>query len=428
MHSHPPGLAQAASFPLVEALFGRRSRRFARGASIPDGPLAYISKLAPLPLSELEQMLVLTATAGSTGWHFLINRRAGTSGLPAYSTVAGGRTAPAAAGWHASELFFTNDEGVFLFSTRDAPALAEPDAGGKVDLDELLAAHRTRIQKLSEGRLHLPAQPPYVAKHNTWCANLPGTLLIIPVADVAQVVLAKLSYMVQNGACIYDDVHGERIAGLERFRHLVDVDKPGALSEFELSCLTDCTVEIGTGCYAGALMLQAMGLGGWMYTALNGNAILGASGDPDVPGLGFSYESDPRWPSPNPTGLAGVFEAHCPPHYADMRAAVEAIAARKFGPGGPYHADTPGPWRESAQVRSRAEVYSEEFKECVALMAQHIFDRFGKFPGTVPSLLIKTYLQAFHLDLDFYDEFFQPGAYLQTHAEHMAQWHPDAAE
>ncbi len=31
---------------------------------------------------------------------------------------------------------------------------------------------------------------------------------------------------------------------------------------------------------------------------------------------------------------------------------------------------------------------------------QYIFDRFGKFPGTVPSMIATIYLQAHHLDLD----------------------------
>ena len=39
----PKGLIEAANFPLIEAIHGRRSRRFAKGASIPDGPLAYTS-------------------------------------------------------------------------------------------------------------------------------------------------------------------------------------------------------------------------------------------------------------------------------------------------------------------------------------------------------------------------------------------------
>jgi hypothetical protein len=36
--------------------------------------------------------------------------------------------------------------------------------------------------------------------------------------------------------------------------------------------------------------------------------VLGASGDPNVPGLGFRYDTDEKWSLPNPTGLQGVFE------------------------------------------------------------------------------------------------------------------------
>ena len=70
-------------------------------------------------------------------------------------------------------------------------------------------------------------------------------------------------------------------------------------------------------------------------------------------------------------------------------------------------------------------MHSEEFKDCVGVMAQYIYDTFGKFPGTVPTLFIMNYLQAQHLDVDFYDRYFKPGAYLETHAEHQRRWHPN---
>jgi hypothetical protein len=69
-------LQYLAAFPLVEALYGRRSRRFGLGAEIPDGPLAYKSKHVPLPLTELERLLVLSAMGGTTGWHYSITRHA----------------------------------------------------------------------------------------------------------------------------------------------------------------------------------------------------------------------------------------------------------------------------------------------------------------------------------------------------------------
>ena len=116
-------------------------------------------------------------------------------------------------------------------------------------------------------------------------------------------------------------------------------------------------------------------------------------------------------------------EGYCPPHFPDMRAAVEALCERKFGPGGPFHPDTPGPWKDSGKIRSAAQLHGEEFKDCVALEAQYIFDRFGKFPGTVPSMIATIYLQAHHLDLEFYDYFYKPGSYLRSHAHHMARWH-----
>ena len=105
------------------------------------------------------------------------------------------------------------------------------------------------------------------------------------------------------------------------------------------------------------LLVQGMGLGGWMFDGIDRFAMLGASG-PDSPG-----------------------------------------------------------------VRGSAQIHDPAFRACVARQAQYVFDTFGKFPGTVPSVFIMNYVQAHHLDLDFYDRFFKPGAYLPTHAEHMAVWH-----
>ena len=51
------------------------------------------------------------------------------------------------------------------------------------------------------------------------------------------------------------------------------------------------------------------------------------------------------------------------------------------------------------------------------------YDTYGKFPATIPSIFSLIYVQAQHLDLDFYDRYFKPGAYLTTHKEHMKKWH-----
>ena len=416
-------LPELAEFPLVEALFGRRSRRFALGGEIPDGPLVYRSAKGPVPLSELERMLVLSTMGGTTGWHFSITRHARYAPhMSNYSAAAAGRTFPSAAGFHTAELFFTDDSGLYLFPTRDAGALVDP-AAEKVTPELMAERHRGRVRKLADRRLYLPAEEPYLEGHNTWCVNVPGSLLVIPVADIAQHLIAVLCFLAQNGYAIYDDVNGRVITALAGFGGLVDLEHPVPLTFAEQYALTEATAELATCCYAGVLLLQGMGLGGWMFDGIDRFSMLGASGNPDVPGLGFRYDEDERWSTPNPTGRQGVFEAYCPPHYPDMTAAVEAFAERKFGPGAPFHPGTPGAWTDSPRVRGSAQIHDQAFKACVAAQAQYVFDTFGKFPGTVPSVFIMNYVQAHHLDLDFYDRFFKPGAYLRTHAEHMRRWH-----
>jgi len=416
-------LQELAAFPLLEALHGRRSRRFALGDEIPDGPLAYRSRHDPMPLSDLERSLVLNAMGGTTGWHYSITRNERYAPhMSNYSGGAAGRTFPSAAGFHTAELFFTDDSGTYFFPTRDAGALVDP-AVEEVTAELMVARHGDRIRKLSETRLHLPAKEPYVEGHNTWCVNVPGSLLVIPVADLAQHALAIFCFLVQNGISVYDDLNDRQIPGIEEFGDLVDLEEPMPLTFFDQYTISEAVAELATSCYAGVLMLQAMGLGGWMFDGIDRFTVLGASGDPEVPGLGFRYDEDERWPLPNPTGLEGVFEAYCPPHYRDMAAAVEAFTDRKFGPGGPYNRETPGAWSDSPGVRGSAQLHDERFKACITTQAQYVYDTFGKFPATVSSLMILNYVQAHHLDLEFYDRFFKPGAYLRTHVEHMERWH-----
>ena len=131
---------------LVEALFGRRSRRFALGGELPDGPLAYKSRHRPVPLSELERLLVLSAMGGTTGWHYSITRHARYAPhMSNYAAGAAGRTFPSAAGFHTAELFFTDDSGLWFFPTRDAGALVDP-AIEPVTAELMVERHRGRLR------------------------------------------------------------------------------------------------------------------------------------------------------------------------------------------------------------------------------------------------------------------------------------------
>jgi len=221
--SIPPGFSDMLSFPLIEALLGRRSRRFFAGAEIPDGVFAYTSTREPVPLTE---------------------------------------------------------------------------------------AHNTRV-------FNKPLHP--------GCDSRSATS--------SQHVLLALCYMLQNGLVLYDDINRRSIPGLGRFADIVDVANVWPITFVEQWSLAELTVELAAGCYAGTLMLQAMGLGGWMFNGVDPFAMLGCSGDPAIPGLGFRFETDDRWPYPDPTGLEGVMEGFCPPHHPDMRAAVEALCERQVRSG-----------------------------------------------------------------------------------------------
>ncbi|MGB3892933.1 MAG: hypothetical protein WA942_01605 [Mycolicibacter sinensis] len=402
-------LAQAAGFGLFAAITGRRSRRFPVGGAIPAGALAYTSRRPVQPLSEVERALLLSLMAGVTGWHDGIAHHPGYApALPNYPGSATGRAMPSAAGFHTSQLFFTDDTGCYLLPTRDQ----QPR---QLDTIEDWISHTAdSYVRLSDSRLELPREEPYMEGHNTWIGNHPGSLLAFAVADLAEHLLENLWFFAANGYRITDDINGRDIPGLQAFSHLAHADDPIPLSFVEQYSLTEASAELSIAAHNGALGLQAMGLGGWIFDGLDRVSVLRA--------LGFVADDDPRWPYPNVTGLPGHFETLSPPHVASVAEGVNKLVARKFGPGGPSHPDTPGPWSASPAVRGSA-LPPDGIAELVTLQASYIYDTFGKLPGTVPTVHVLMYLQAQHLDTDFYDEFYGPGAYLRTHAEHQQRWH-----
>lgn len=420
-------LQELSEFPFYDAVLGRRSRRFPVGGEIPDGVLAFKSRKESRPLTDLQRALVLATVTGQTGWHFGISRHPGYAPqFPNYSGSAIGRTFPSAAGFHTTQFFFTDDSGTYFLPTRDGVLDQQLDIttfDSDDAVENALNAVLARAVRISDERLYLPREQPYFEGHNTWIGNWPGSLLVIPVADLAQQTLLNIAFFSQNGYVIYDDINDREIPGLEKYRHrLVHFDDPQPLSFVEQYSLAEASAELMTSSYVGHLALGAIGLGGWSFDGIDRLSVLGASGNPQVPGLGFRYDTDDRWAMPNPTGRDGVFESFTRQHFGSMRQVVEALAERKFGPGGPFNTGTPGPWKDSEKVRSAAAPFDEEFMELLTAQAEYVDATFGKFPGTVPSVWIMNYLQAQHLDTDFYDEKFNPGAYLRTHAREQERW------
>lgn len=184
----------------------------------------------------------------------------------------------------------------------------------------------------------------------------------------------------------------------------------------------DASAELSVAVNNGMLILQAMGLGGWIFDGLDRLTVLGGSGDPRAPGLGFVADHDERWPFANATGMPGYFETLSPPHVPSVAAGVEKLVAGKYGPGGPFHPDTPGTWTDTSRVRASA-LPPEDIQDVVTVEVSYIYDAFGKLPGTVPTVYVLMYLQA-SISTPTSTTSFSPRApTCRTHAEHQARWH-----
>jgi hypothetical protein len=430
--STDPRLQQVLAFPLAQGLFGRRSRRFGYGMELPGGPLAYTSRHTPLPLDELERALLVSAATGVTGWNFGIPFTINDSAsLSNYSLRLTGRTIPSAATIGTSELFFTDDAGVYVTRTRDLRPAKLREFEDSDDIARIIGISQAATTKIADGRLSLPREAPHYDEHNIWNSNRPGSTLFMPVGDVGQQLLALLALYVSNGYTLYDDYSGCPGGNLEPFiRTGVISDTPllrFTLSHIEQVAYSTVAMELALICQNIVLMMQAIGLGGWMYSGIFPYSALGAFAAEGVRGLGFRFVERADWSMPNPVGLDGVYESMCPPYVSDMYEAAHMLAQRKFGPGGTYDPASGGPYLRSSEIKATARPYSQAQIDCIGEMAQHIYSTYRRFPARYPTILLRIYTQAHHIELEFYDQFFQEGAYLQSHAEHMRVWHGPAA-
>ena len=420
----PPGMVE---FPLIEAVYGRRSRRFGLGMEIPSGPLAFKSDSDPVPLTELEKAILVAAGTGLTGWSFGIPFGPDRPNSHAHYTQRfTGRTAPTAAGFGTPVLFHTDDAGTYLTDTRDVrPTAVRELGGGSDDFGRIVETARRATRQLSAERLDLPAQPPHVLPPNSWMANAPGSTLFMPVGDASEQVLGLLAMALANGNVIFDDRLG-RVAGeLDEFVRtgLLDDAKRTPLSVLQQMAYEANTAELSFMGHNIVLTMQAMGLGGLFFNGVNRWSVLGAFAGEGIGGFGFRFVDDGSGSPPNPVGLDGVYEALCPPYQPDMRTAADVYVSRKFGPGGTYDPSTPGPWKRASEIKGGVDPYSEEFRACLGEVAQYIYDTHGRFPGTFTTMVLTGYVQVVHIDTDYYDAHFQPGAYLDSHRQHWNRWH-----
>src|SRR5579862_7555868 len=110
------GIDALFQYPLMSALFDRRTRRIARGTSVLANCLSNTSTNAPAPLSALEEavLIVSTGLTGSVQHDGPLDIPTGGRELGTPFVYALGRSASSPDNSQATTFFMINDEGIFL--------------------------------------------------------------------------------------------------------------------------------------------------------------------------------------------------------------------------------------------------------------------------------------------------------------------------
>ncbi len=429
---------EAWNFSLGEAIMNRRSRRFGLGMEITEGPNKFKSPNEPIPLDEIEEAVLIAAGTGINGMNLgdlpYVPRP---DSLDKAQTWCGegntmmefvGRTWPSACGAHGTELFYTNDEGVYLLKLREAQPCKVREYTERTDRDKLTDFVRENRIKIFDGRIEIPRNLGAMNSFNLWNMNMPGTTLFMPVTDVTEEYINAMMTFVDFGQYLIDDLHGNRPLIDEKWIREGYVDLPVPISVLEPALFS--MISGAEGAFIGQnmmLMAQAMGLGGWLYGGATALVIMG--GTPAGRGLGFHFEANPKNSMPVAVGVDGGFESYRPPYYKNMDAAVDAIVERKFGPTGTLNpfANKPAAFKNRPDFLRQVTRTPEKTIQITKEMCRYIWENYGTFPAIVPPMSLQYYIQIQHCELEFSDKYYQPGAYLRTHKEHMSKWHKKSA-
>jgi hypothetical protein len=191
-----------------------------------------------------------------------------------------------------------------------------------------------------------------------------------------------------------------------------------------------------------SLMEQAMGLGGWTHFATAGEidwlealgfaiatqkasrylragrlkrALMRLLGkEEDIPrALGLTVEG---------TDLVKPF---CPPYYRSMEQAVLSFLEQKRANllEAEMAEGTAATWKERDKVRASIPWFTDSTIQATIDYCTYVYETYGRFPAYYGPTRTTLGHQAHHLDLEFYDRHYHPGAYTETQARHFELWH-----
>lgn len=430
-----------SSYPPLDALIQRRSRRFGKGMKLNGGPLTFESQQPVHPLSVDEEAALAFAACGITGYA-LAELPYQTGSLP---DAGGGnimkqfvgRTVPSPDALHTVTVFYTNDSGAWMLRRPQDFPISE--IAGLVrtarehQLQQLFERSRIRI---SGQRLDVPRELPFVPPFNKWSANVPGSTYFIPVNELTGLYINILlsCFSADFNYFIADERRGFRPAGIGRYArsrggelHDNPCDGRFMTIGFLESWLFElAAVEQGAMVQNLGLMSQALGLGGFPH--------FGAHPFGWTRALGFRIE-EPRFsrtiaPSPflkcalkimgrdiflpTAVGLEAegqvLIKPFCPPYYRSMKEAVLAFVDMKFAPGkGAFRDGGQGTaWRDAQTVQAAIPEYSDAAIQATIDYCEYVYGRYGRFPAACGPFRTVLAYQAHRIDPEFYARFYRP--------------------
>jgi hypothetical protein len=447
------GLDALAECPLLSSIWRRRTHRVSRGSSLTAGSMSWTSAQERMPLTDLEEAVLISLT-GCTGLTMpdrpFTDPRSGRPIMAKPNLNMVGRAAGSPDNAQGTHFFLINDSGTYFL--RKLP----PPSDGPVsvfDADALLARAAEAKVQLLDHRIDVPNREfPAYLDSNRFLSNLPGTTILFPVVELSRQYINGLMYLLTqpDGArpTIVDDRNFYRMAGVRKWV------KSGFLNsdiKLPLGTVWSMRTQIEADLLLQNLMLtaDAMGLGAWIHASLAPPVLLG---DPKFRGtygpmLDFDWNVPTwkladllRWQVPlprfadaraNAIGLRHdgeyLIKSMCPPNYATMAEAVDAVVADKFGPAGIY-ADE-GSFRRiyqsefGSQYLAQASNYSTDVIACTRDICTYIYETHGRFPAHCDTIHVPgVWLQAHHVEGDYYRKFFRHGL-TEAHELHDKRWH-----
>jgi hypothetical protein len=419
----------------------RRSRRFAKGMTMPGGPLAYHSPQACPPLTLAEEATLVFAASGVTGPALAElpydGGDAAEAGTGNVLTHLVGRTVASADSAHTVALFVLNDEGAWMvkrpqdYPRSEIAGLAETARDGR--FVELYEKARVRI---ADRRPDVPRETQVLMPFNKWAANLPGTTYFLPVNDVSAFYInMMLMLFSEELACfVIDERNRFQPAGVGRFArskggHLHD-DPSGGRYTLPVGYLEGLlgdlpAIEQGMMLQNLSLSVEALGLGGFAHFAAHPFMWLQTLGFrmhvlpfTRTVGAGPIMRSMARLlrkeqPMPTAVGLERdgeiLIKPYCPPYYKNMEEAVLAFVDYKYAAGKGTFRDggTFTAWRDGAAVQAGIPRYSDQAIAATIAYCDYIYNRYGRFPAANGPFRTVLAYQAHHLDVQFYDRFYR---------------------